>query len=68
MNNTIIAIRLASDRKFRDEFFTNPRQAISRADLKVTEEEIQEIERFDWSSLHCSESSFRDEEILRCSV
>jgi len=68
VNTTAIVMKLASDRKFRDEFFANPRQAISRAGLRATEDEIQEIEMFDWSNLHCSETSFRDEEIKRCSV
>ncbi|MFC2167759.1 hypothetical protein ACFLRW_02155 [Acidobacteriota bacterium] len=68
MNRETIAIKLASDRKFRDEFFVNPRDALSNAGLLATEDEIQAFEKFDWSSLHFSESSFCEEEIMRCSV
>lgn len=68
MNNMAIIEKLASNRKFRDEFFVAPRQALSKAGLEAGKEEIQEIERMNLNNIRCDDSVFHDGEILRCSI
>ena len=68
MNNGMILRRLACDSKFREDFFANPRRAVSDAGLEASEDEISEIKNFDWDGLRCHRSTFQDEEVLRMCV
>ena len=64
----VVAKRLASDQEFRKAFFTSPREALRAAGIELSEKDLQEIETITWLDFSSFDSSFSDDEVLRCSA